>query len=102
MFEVQILIPVADNSGHAFTASHHVAFESFAANLFGGITRLPRLTIGVWVEALVVYNDRCRVYVVAIGSIVDGGKVGQLAQFAKVHYQQKAIYVRYLTLSEVI
>jgi hypothetical protein len=31
-----------------------------------------------------VYRDRFRIYIVALGSIVDGGKVGELAAFAPI------------------
>ena len=102
MFEVQILIPMADNAGQVFTEPHHAFFEAFAVNLFGGVTCLPNEATGAWVDAGVVYRDQTRIYVVALRSIVNGGKVGELATFAKSHYAQLAVYVRYLTLAEVL
>src|SRR4051794_39671257 len=92
MLEVQILIPVADNNGHVFTTADHLAFEQVAAGLFGGVTRLPSSAWGVWVDAAKVYRDRSRIYAVGLASIVDGGKVGAMADFAKQHYRQLAIY----------
>ena len=102
MFEVQILIPRKDNAGAVFSRRHHSEFEVFAVSLFGGITRLPAEAIGAWADAGVVYQDRARVYVVALGSIVHGAKVGELATFAKDHYRQLAVYIRYLTLAEIL
>jgi hypothetical protein len=102
LFEVQILIPVADNAGQIFAEHHHAAFETFAVALFGGITRLPNEAVGAWSDAAVVYRDQTRIYVIALRSIVNGGQVGELATFAKAHYTQLAVYVRYLTLAEVL
>jgi len=102
MIEVQILVPVAGNDGAEFSADHHEAFETFAAELFGGVTRLPSNAAGVWIEAGTVYRDETRVYVVALASITDGGKVRTLADFVKAHYAQLAVYVRYLGTAEVL
>ena len=102
MFEVQMLIPLASNSGVDFDEDHHADFETFALDLFGGITRLSSEAAGTWADAGSVYHDRFRIYVVALGSIVSGAKVGELATFAKAHYEQLAIYVRYLTLAEIL
>lgn len=102
MFEVQILIPVASNAGQTFDPAHHTAFEAVAVALFGGITLLPAEAAGAWVEATVVYHDQTRIYMVSLKSIGDGGKVAELVAFAKVHYDQKAIYIRYLGLNEIL
>ena len=102
MFEVQTFIPLADNAGVEFQSAHHDVFEGVAMGLFGGVTDLPAEAAGAWLDAGVVYRDRFGIYTVALASIVDGAKVGELAAFAKAHYGQLAIYVRYLTLSEVL
>lgn len=102
MFEVQMLVPVSDNSGRFFDEDSHAMFENRASRLFGGITRLPAAAAGVWVDAGRVYRDRTLVYVVSLRSIADGAKVARLAAFAKRHYRQEAIYVRYLGVSEIL
>src|SRR5262245_18034325 len=99
MIEIQMLIPVADNKGVVFAEAHHALFEVQAIAVFGGFTRLPHEAAGGWVNSGVYYPDRTRVYVLALDSIVNGVKVGELATFAKIHYVQEAIYVRYLGLS---
>jgi hypothetical protein len=38
----------------------------------------------------------------AMKSITEGNKVLEIATFAKQHYQQLAVYVRYLGLSEIL
>lgn len=102
MIEIQILIPTADNQGRPFAGEHHAAFEAAAVEIIGGITRLPRTAVGLWAEAGRVYADRSRLYVVSIASIADGGKVRLLAEWVRHHYDQRAVYIRYLGLSEVL
>jgi hypothetical protein len=102
MFEVQMLIPLASNAGLDFDENHHAAFETFAIGLFGGITRVPSEAAGAWFDAGSIYRDRFRIYVLALGSIVSGAKVGEVATFARTHYEQLAIYIRYLTLAEIL
>jgi hypothetical protein len=50
MFEVQILVPVADNNGDPFSRSDLEAFEAKAAELFGGVTRNPGTAQGSWID----------------------------------------------------
>lgn len=102
MFEVRFFIPVADNSGRTFDAAHHAAFEAVALAAFGGFTREANEVQGAWVEGETTYRDQLRVYVVAVRSIVDGEKVGDVATFAKTHYGQLALYVAYLGISEIL
>lgn len=102
MIEVTILIPVADNDGHEFSADHHRAFESFLLETFGGFSRLPGLVRGAWLGDGIRYDDELIVYLVAIQSIADGGNIGGAASFAKVHYRQEAIFLRYLGQAEII
>ena len=102
MFEVQFLIPAADNAGLPFDAAHDAAFESEAARVFGGVTRLPAAAVGQWTDGATTYRDVTRVYVVSVATIGRGGDVVALAAFARQHYGQLAIYVRYLGVSEII
>lgn len=102
MIEVTILIPVASNDGKRFAADMHAAFEAHAVGLFGGITRLPHTAVGNWIDDGITYADETILYVVALPSIVDGGKVGLIASYAAAHYGQEAIYVRYLGMSEIL
>lgn len=102
MIEVQVLIPLFSNEGSKFTAEWHLRFEARAVALFNGVTLLPSVATGAWVEAGKVYHDRTRVYMVALDSIVRGDRVGELVAFAKIHYDQRMIYVRYLGVSEIL
>jgi len=102
VIEVQILIPVADNAGANFTASHDAKWEAELNRLFGGHSRLPGEVAGQWVQGGQLYLDRSRVYLIALSSITHGDRVGEAAAFARGHYGQLAIYVRYLGLSEVL
>jgi len=102
MIEVTILIPVRDNDGKLFTDSDHQAFESYVAERFVGITQFQGNAIGTWVDEGTTYQDRTRVYGFAVPSITDGEKVREIVSFAKTHYRQLAIYIRYLGLAEVL
>lgn len=103
MFEVQMLIPLADNDGETFTAAHHAAFEEAMVDAFGGFTRLPATAVGGWRNADgVMFADVTRVYAIAIASITDGEKLGGIVRFAKAFYLQEAIFIRYLGVIEIL
>ena len=46
--------------------------------------------------------DGLRRPLAALASITDGGKLGALVEFAKGHYAQEAIYLRFLGVSEIL
>jgi excisionase family DNA binding protein len=67
MFEVQMLIPLADNDGETFTAEHHAAFEAAVIDSFGGFTLYPASAIGGWRNAAgVTFSDATRIYGIAV------------------------------------
>jgi hypothetical protein len=102
VFEVQILVPLADNDQRAFDRSHHEIFEAFMLGKFGGVSRLPGAVEGKWIDKGRIYADQLRVYVVAMTSITQGQSLFEVVEFAKRHYGQEAIYVRYLGQSEIL
>jgi len=102
MFELMVLIPVADNDGAAFSAEDHHAFEAFVIDRFGGITLYPNTAVGSWIDAGRVYRDNTRVYGIAVPSITAGGLVAEVVEYAKVAYRQEAIFVRYLGVAEIL
>lgn len=102
MIEVELFIPRTDNDGVVFTAGEFAAFEAFALELFSGVTRLPGDVNGLWAEDGITYRDTLVAYVVALPSITDGHKVGELAAFAVRHFRQEAIYLRYLGRAEIV
>lgn len=101
MFEVRFLIPVASNEGETFTAAHHAQFVAHAIDLFGGVTNYGSAQ-GAWMDKGVIYSDATIVYAVAVKSITDGSKVGELVTYAKAHYGQLAIYITYLGQAEIL
>lgn len=103
MIEVQFFIPVADNDGNQFTTDDHQRFLRRVLRRFGGATFLPVETHGIWRgEGGVVYEDRCRILLVAVESLTaSGAKVRAVAKAAKEHYRQQAILFRYLGVSEI-
>ena len=101
MIEIKVIIPKADNNGQPFTEGHHEAFEGFILSLFGGITRLGEVE-GSWLDGGVTYHDASRLYLIALDSITQGGDLKRVVEFAKMHYQQEAIFIRYLGLAEVL
>lgn len=102
MFQLTVLIPVRDNAGIPFADGDFAAFEGLVLSLFGGMTRLPEMASGLWAAAGVTYVDDCRIYLVAVASIGDGGKVSQIVAFAKATFNQKAIFVAYLGIVEIL
>jgi hypothetical protein len=103
MFEVQVLIPVVDNDGRPFTGEDHTAFEAVLVDRFGGFTLLPNEAAGKWKDATgAVYPDRTRLYAIGVGSITDGAKFADVVTFAKAHYRQLAICIRYLGIVEIL
>lgn len=101
MFEVRILIPQADNEGRQFLPNHHAQFEAFLLEAFGGFTRYGE-AVGGWQDGERVYNDVLTVYGVAARSITDGAKIAAMAEMAKAHYAQEAVYVTYLGQAEIL
>jgi hypothetical protein len=102
MFALTILIPVVSNDGAVFTAEDHAAFEAFTIDRFGGITLIQTTAVGAWLDAGKLYRDETRVYEVAVASITKGHLVAEVVEFAKAHYSQLAIYVRYLGIVEIL
>jgi hypothetical protein len=103
MIEVQILIPEQSNEGGTFEAGHHAAFEAVVLAALGGITRMPEGAVGSWLnDAGERFDDATRVYVIALKSIGQGGTLAGVVAFAKAHYRQQAIYIRYLGVSETL
>lgn len=101
MFEVRINIPTYDNNNTPFTPVEYTVWERKLSEAFGGYSLLPGLVQGGWVDGETTYRDDLRVYVVALGSLTDGGKLGDIIEFAKLHFAQEAIYFAYLGQSEI-
>ena len=77
MFEVQMLVPVADNDGKLFKVEVVAEFESAALDRFGGFSLLPSEVVGEWrSDAGIRYRDRSHCYSIALGSIGQGGDGG--------------------------
>ena len=102
MFTVLFFIPIFCNEGRKFSPVVHARFEARTVDLFGGISRVPGVVVGAWKHEGRVYHDRTRVYSVAVKSICEGSKIGELAAFARVLYRQEAIFITYLGLAEVL
>lgn len=102
MIEVTILIPIADNDGMTFAAPHHRQFEAVLLDHFGGFTRFPWHAIGGWVGNGQTFSDATAVYLVAVEGLVGNDALREAIRFAKRHYRQEAIFLRYLGVAEVI
>lgn len=102
MFEVQILIPLADNQPKSFSEREHQRFEAFVLERFRGLTLYPGKAAGLWDQDGITYSDRLRVFGIAVESIRQGGMIGEIADFVKTHYRQEAVYIRYLGQAEIL
>ncbi len=102
MFEVQVLIPTFSNSGENFSVAHHSAFENALLAAFGGFTLYPSHAAGSWMSNGVRFDDSLRMYGVALSSLGLGGKLAETVAFARSHYEQEAIFIRYLGMTEIL
>ncbi len=103
MIEVHILIPLTSNEGVTFTQEHHQAFEGVLLDRFGGFSRLPGSVVGGWRNADgKVFRDFSVTYSVAIASIMQAGPLAKVVAFAKNHYRQESLYIRYLGQAEIV
>lgn len=103
MVEVTLLIPVAGNSGLPFSPFHIGIFEDKLLEYFGGYTRRPGHAVGGWVDKGTKYSDILFEYTVAIDGLVKGGGgLREVVDFARAHFQQEAIFLRYLGVAEVL
>jgi hypothetical protein len=104
MIEVQILIPVADNDGVFFTPRHDGVYEDALVVLFGGFTGPTAALGGAWRDKDGrVWRDRNRAYVVFVHGLVDRSpQILAAINFAKQHYRQLAITIRYLDHAEIL
>ena len=102
--EVLILIPVADNDGVPFSVDHDAVFEFHLVKLFKGFSQLPGEGSGGWeMEGGTPKREPWRQYMVAVDRLIgDGDKLRMAALFAKRHYRQEAIGLRYLGHFEAI
>lgn len=103
MVEVTLLIPLADNGGQTFTPAHVGVFESKLLDAFGGFTRLPGHQVGAWLDGETEYRDTLFAYVVAIDGLVKRGeRLREVVDFAREHFRQEAIFLRYLGVAEIL
>jgi hypothetical protein len=103
VIEVQLFIPIADNSGNPFSDTQHGQFERELLNLFGASSLMPGTVMGQWTSAVTVYRDELRVYLVSVpGILAAANELRAAVAFAKSHYSQLNLYVRYLGVSEIL
>jgi hypothetical protein len=103
MIEVQLFIPLADNAGRTFDQSHDETFVAYLTSEFGGCSQLPGNVQGAWQDAGVIYHDQNRIFMVVVeGMLAQSAKLNNAVTYAKAHYQQLAVYVRYLGMSEIL
>lgn len=99
---VKLFIPLCGNDGAPFDDDHHTCFEDHVTAVLGGITILPSEASGKWSDGDRVYVDTHRIYSVCLPSILQGGLLGEVVQFASAHYEQEAIYIEYFDLVEIV
>ncbi len=103
MIETTILIPLVSNEGDTFSPAHHRAFEAVLLDRFGGFTRLPGTASGGWVDGGVTYRDDTVLYMVLVVGVLQRSEaLHEVLDFAKSHYRQLAVTVRYLGVAEII
>lgn len=99
-YAYKIIIPTADNNGQKFTEAKHLALldQARKEGIQGGTFEKSN-SIGFW------FNDNGKLYQEKNFSFTSSGnadlqpKLKRLANFAKKHYKQEAIYFEMLPAS---
>lgn len=103
MIEVSFFIPVSANSGEMFSPHQMEVFETFLIDRFSGFSRLPGEVHGGWQGDGKIYHDRNSVWMVLVTGVLEfAPQILETVTFAKSHFDQKAIYVRYLGMGEIL
>lgn len=90
---LELLVPLADNTGAPFTDSDFTAFENFLVDLAGGFTRRPDVE-GTW-EAPDGrrLHDRSRSYVVSVSDAVADRTASLLDTEVRRRFRQEATFL---------
>lgn len=95
--------PKGKKQGKKFGPAHHDVFKAKLIELFGGFSLMPGTIAGSWADGGEVYKDTTMVFVVDVPGIIKSREqVWEMVAFAKEHYDQLAIRVTYLSVSEVL
>jgi len=100
MFTVKFYLPITANDGYVYES--HGMFEACLIENFEGYTKYPGTYSGGWSFEGEVYKDNLVVYGASVKSIRDASKICKVVEMAKEVYGQKAIFVKYLGISEIL
>ena len=102
MYLIQVLLPIYDNSGQPFPASHHKAVKDELARNFGGITAYTRAPAeGLWNDDEGVQTrDDIIVYEVMTDAL-DAGWWKRLREELELKFEQREVLVRALSVTKV-
>lgn len=90
---LDLLLPVTDNSGHAFQSEDFEAFEDLLITLAGGFTRRGEST-GVWRSPSgQIFHDRTRAYAVTVPADVADSVASSLSRFVTDRFRQEAAWI---------
>lgn len=104
-FEIQI--PVAPNESFVgFSEQHNLDFETFLLGKVGGMSKLPDVK-GVWLDTASgqIYAEKMTPYRFAVLNTNDklvNEIVTEIANFAKEHYEQIAIFVAEIGTAQIV
>jgi hypothetical protein len=100
MFLVQILLPLYDNTGHAFDAAEYVQLRVELADHFGGVTAYTRAPArGVWKdESGETTRDDIVIFEVMTPE-VDRDWWAAFRKQLEMHFRQQNIIVRAQTIT---
>ena len=95
MYLIQLLLPIYDNSGQPFPASHHKAVKDELARHFGGMTAYTRAPAeGLWNdETGVQTRDDIIVYEVMVDTL-DEAWWSAFREQLEVQFEQREVLVR--------
>ena len=101
MIKTLFLVPVRDNDGKPFPPSAWRELDQRLRSLGQGYS-IEGVTTGVWQVCNRIFRDRSRRYVVALTSWAQLSRRLAVVQWARVRFQQEAIYIEVAGIPEII
>ena len=102
MIEVTILIPQTDPEGKRWPGGTLQTWRGWLATRHGGFT-LGQSSVGGWMNAQdKVMLEENQEYIVAVSNLPALSGLLSTIRWARGHFNQEAIYIRYLGRAELI
>jgi hypothetical protein len=86
----EILVPVADNNGRAFTIEHHRKWDDKVKEIARGLTVMGAAKRGIWISPQGEEFDERMIFVRIACS---DAQIEEIAEFTRAHYDQLKVCI---------